>query len=78
VGIVVLVPVPEVAVPPGNLVKIQVPEAGKSFSITLPVAIVQVGWIIVVTVGTAGVDGCALMNTLADTGDVHPDTLVTV
>ena len=41
--IVVLVPVPAVVVPPGDLVKVQVPEAGKPFKTTLPVATVQVG-----------------------------------
>jgi hypothetical protein len=41
--IVVLVPVPVVVVPPGDLVKVQVPEAGKPFNATLPVAIAQVG-----------------------------------
>ena len=41
--IVVVVPVPVVVVPPGVLVKVQVPEAGKPFKTTLPVATVQVG-----------------------------------
>ena len=41
--IVVVVPVPVVAVPPGDLVKVQVPEAGKPFNATLPAAMVQVG-----------------------------------
>ena len=40
---VVLVPVPLVVVPPGFLVKVQVPEAGKPLNTTLPVATVQVG-----------------------------------
>jgi hypothetical protein len=38
----VLVPVP-VFVPPGVLVNVQVPVAGKPFRTTLPVATVQVG-----------------------------------
>ena len=41
--IVVVVPVPAVVVPPGFLVKVQVPEAGKPLNATLPVAMVQVG-----------------------------------
>ena len=41
--IVVVVPVPAVVVPPGFLVKVQVPEAGNPFRTTLPVATVQEG-----------------------------------
>ena len=41
--IVVPEPVPVVVVPPGDLVKVQVPDAGKPFNITLPVARAQVG-----------------------------------
>lgn len=41
--IVVLVPDPVVVVPPGVLVKVQVPVAGKPSKTTLPVAIVHVG-----------------------------------
>ena len=41
--IVVVVPVPAVVVPPGDLVKVQVPEAGKPLNTTLPVATLQVG-----------------------------------
>ena len=40
---VVLVPVPVVVVLPGDLVKVQVPVAGKPLKATLPVATVQVG-----------------------------------
>ena len=60
---------------PGLIV--QVP-AGKPFSITLPVATAQVGWVIVPTVGAVGVVGCALITTLAEAGEVHPAALVTV
>jgi hypothetical protein len=56
---------------------IQLPE-GNPFNTTLPVATVQVGWVMVSTVGVPGVDGCALMTTLPDTSDVHPDALVNV
>jgi hypothetical protein len=41
--IIEIVPVPVVVVPPGLLVKVQVPEAGKPFKTTLPVARAQVG-----------------------------------
>ena len=56
---------------------IQLPE-GNPFNTTLPVATVQVGWVMVTTVGAVGVNGCALMTTLADAGDVHPEALVTM
>lgn len=52
-----LVPVPVVVVPPGVTVIVQVPEAGKPFRITLPVATVHVGWVIVPIVGAEGVTG---------------------
>ena len=52
-----LVPVPVVIVPPGDLVRVHVPVAGKSFSVTVPVAKAQVGWVIVPTVGAVGVAG---------------------
>jgi hypothetical protein len=49
--IVVLVPVPVVVVPPGVLVKIHVPVAGKLLKETLPVAVAHVGGVWVPTVG---------------------------
>jgi hypothetical protein len=52
---VVVVPVPVVVVPPGDLVKVHVPVGGKLFSTTLPVATVQVGCVIVPTVGAGSV-----------------------
>ena len=55
---------------------IQQPE-GNPFNTTLPVATVQVGWVMVPTVGVVGVNGCAFITTLADAGDVHPEALVT-
>jgi hypothetical protein len=51
---VVLVPVP-VVVPPGVLVKVHVPDAGKLFNTTLPVATVQVGCVNVPNVGAGNV-----------------------
>ena len=64
--------------PPGDRVKVQVPLAGKPFKITLPVARAQVGWVIVPTVGAVGVAGWALITTLAEAGETHPEALVTV
>ena len=39
----VLIPVPVVVIPPGDLVKVQVPEAGRPLKTTLPAARAQVG-----------------------------------
>jgi hypothetical protein len=52
--IVVLVPVPVVVVPPGVLVNVQVPVAGKLFKTTLPVNITHVGCVIETGEGAAG------------------------
>jgi hypothetical protein len=76
--IVVLIPEPAVVVPPGVLVNVQLPVDGKPFNTTLPVAIVQVGWVIVPTAGGVGVVGCTLITILADAGEVQPDAFVTV
>ena len=75
---VVLTPVPVVVVPPGNLVIVQVPDAGNPFNTTLPVATAQVGWLMVPTTGAEGVTGCASMATLDDAAEVHPELLVTL
>jgi hypothetical protein len=48
--IVVLSPVPVVVVPSFR-VKVHVPMLGKPFNTTLPVAMLQVGWVIVPTKG---------------------------
>ena len=73
-GIVVLVPVP--VIEPGLIV--QVPDPGRPFNITLPVATTQVGCVIVPTEGAAGVAGCASMTTFPDDPETHPDELATV
>ena len=73
-----LIPVPVVAIPPGLLVKVHVPDDGKSVNTTLPVATAQVGCVIVPTVGATGVAGCAFTTTFADAAEVHPAALVTV
>jgi hypothetical protein len=75
---VVLVPVPIVVTPPGVLVNVHVPDEGKLFNTALPDATVHVGCVMVTTVGVAGVDSEALIITLVDVGETHPDALVTV
>ncbi len=75
---VVLVPDPVVVVPPGVLVNVQVPDAGRSFKTTLPVDTVHVGCVIVPTVGAEGEAGAVFITTLAEDDEVHPVALVTV
>jgi hypothetical protein len=72
------VPVPVVVVPPGVRIKVQLPDAGKPFNTTLPLATVQVGWVIVPTVGAVGDDGWAVITTLPEAGETQPEELVTV
>ena len=67
-----------VVIPPGVLVKVHVPVAGKPFNITFPVATLHVGWVIVPIVGADGVAACALTSTLAEAWEIHPEALVTV
>ncbi len=73
-----LVPVPVVVIPPGVLVNVHVPVAGKSFKTTPPVAVEHVGCVIVPTVGADGADGAASITTLTDDAEIHPASLVTV
>ena len=73
-----LVPVPVVVVPPGVTVSVHVPVDGRPLNATLPVETVQIGCVIVPTIGAVGVDGWALTTTLADDAEIHPDELVTV
>ena len=51
---VVLTPLPLMVVPSGVLVIVHAEVEGNPFNITLPVAKVQVGWVIVPTVGAGG------------------------
>ena len=51
---VVLVPVPVAVVPPGVLVNVQVPVAGKPNNTTLPVGIAHVGCAVVSATGPEG------------------------
>ena len=68
---VVLVPLPGVVVPPGVLVNVQVPVAGKPFNITLPVDNAHVGWVMVPTIGADGTEGWAFMTTFPDAIEVQ-------
>ena len=54
VEIVVLVPVPVVVTASGLRINVHVPVDGNPLNTTLPVATEHVGWIIVPTVGAAG------------------------
>ena len=74
----VLVPVPVLVIPPGDLVNVHVPDEGSPFNTTLPVATAHVGWVIVPTVGAVGVTGWALITTLAEAGDTQVEAFVTV
>ena len=76
--IVLLVPVPVVLLPPGILVKVQVPELGKPVNTTEPVGVEQSGWVIVPTVGAAGKAGAAPIATLFEATETQPASLVTV
>ena len=72
---VVLVPVP--AIDPGFIV--HTPVAGKPLNATLPVGTAQEeGWVIVPTIGAAGVPEGVSITTSADGTDVHPVCIVTV
>jgi hypothetical protein len=76
--IVVLIPVPLEVAPPGDLVSVHEPVEGSPLITTLPVAIEQVGWVIIPMMGTVGVDGCAFIIILAEATDIHPEAFVTV
>jgi hypothetical protein len=65
-------------VPPGVLVSVQVPDEGSPFNITLPVATLHVGCVIVPTVGAVGAPGWTLITTLADDVETQPVAFVTV
>jgi hypothetical protein len=52
--IVTVVPVPEVIIPPGERVRVHVPDEGKPLNNTPPVAVAHVGGVIVPAAGAAG------------------------
>ena len=72
---VVLVPVPVLVVPPGLLVRVQVPEDGRPLNATVPVDTPHVGCVRVPTTGALGVTGCVLMTAEAELLDVQPSAL---
>ena len=59
-----------VKVAPPVAVAVQLPD-GNPVNATVPVASVQVGWILTLAEGTAGVTGCAFTITLDEAGDVQ-------
>ena len=73
-----VVPVPVEVTFPGLLVRVHVPDAGSPLNITLPVARLQVGWVIVPTIGADGVTGWVLITILAEEEELHPATSDTV
>lgn len=76
--IVLVVPVPVVIIPPGDLVIVHVPVAGNPLNATLPVERAHVGCVIVPTTGGVGVGGWAVITTLADEAEIQTLALVTV
>ena len=75
---VVPVPLPLVVPPPGFMVRVQLPVAGSPVSTTLPVATLQVGWVVIPICGAVGVTGWVLITAVPDELEVHPTELVTV
>ena len=71
-------PVPVVVTLPGLRVSVHVPLKGNPFNSTLPVAAVQVGWVMVPTTGATDVAGCVFITTSVDGADMQPYELVTV
>jgi hypothetical protein len=68
---------PRVVTLPGFRVSNQVPD-GREFSVTLPVANAQVGWVIPPLAGAEGVTGWAFITAFVDAADVQPTEFVTV
>ena len=69
---VVVLPEPETVTPPGVLVKVQLPVDGRLLKATPPIDIAHVGCVIAPTTGGVGEDGCGVITTSADGGDIHP------
>ena len=65
-----MVPEPSKADPPGYLVTVHVPEEGKPFNMTLPVATAQVGCVMVPIVGADGTDIVMTRCNISDTAFV--------
>lgn len=73
-----LVPVPVVVTPPGDRVRVQLPEDGSPESVTLPVGAAHDGWVTAPGTGGEGTTGRGLMTALAEAPETHPSALVTV
>ncbi len=73
-----VVPVPVMLTAPGVLINVHVPVAGRPVKVTLPVARVHPGCVIVPTAGAAGIPDCALITMSAEPIEIHPVALVTV
>ena len=76
--IVVVVPVPVVTTDPGVLVNVQVPLDGKPLKTTLPVAVAQVGCVMVPTMGADGAPATVLIITFEEEDETHDEALATV
>ena len=63
------------AIEPG--LRVQFP-AGRPLKSIFPVATEQLGWVIELTVGAAGVIGWPFITTLDDAAEIHPTEFVTV
>ena len=67
-----VVPVPVPLIPPGFTVQLP---AGSPLRTTLPVAVVQVGWVITPTTGADGAPGAGLI-VKAVAAETHPGSVV--
>ena len=73
---VVLVPELPVNTPSGDLSNFHDPVEGKLLIMTLPVAFVHEGCVIIPISGVDGVSGCALIIALEEGEETHPPALV--
>ena len=69
--IVVVVPVPVVVAPPGVVVTVHVPDAGKPFNTTLAFVVAQVGCVMVPNTGAVGAPAKVLIVTDVEATEVH-------
>jgi hypothetical protein len=76
--IVTEIPDPVVVILSGVRNNIQLPVDGNPFNVTLPVASEHVGWVIVPTIGADGTIRDALILTVDEFPEVHPEEFVTV
>lgn len=76
--IVLPVPAPVRVTPPGFLVRVHVPVDGNPLRTTVPVALLQSGWVIVPTTGVEGIGGCGFITTPDDVEEIHPAEFFTV